>query len=73
MSNEITPMTLLDGYFGNKKGDLKVVCILITRRLDESRETTVATNIQDSKWVLSVMQETVEAMQLEQRSSEGNA
>jgi hypothetical protein len=70
-----TPSKLLDSYFGNKAGTVKVAFLIVATPVGPEKvgETSIISNITDNKTVLRVMQEVINALRLNEAQPGGTA
>ncbi len=69
------PAAALDLYFGNKKDTIKVAFMLIATPISQDNvgETSVISNITDTRVLMRVAQELINAMRLKEAAAHGSA
>jgi hypothetical protein len=69
------PAAALDLYFGNKKDTIKVAFMLIATPISQDNvgETSVISNITDTRVLMRVAQELMNAMRLKEAAPGGSA
>lgn len=69
------PAAALDLYFGNKKDSVKVAFMLVATPVSQDNvgETSVISNITDTKILVRVANELIQAMRLKEATTAGSA